>query len=120
MKHPPICPCAARIGMSFQSFKAVYPLNRENLALAQMIVLKRSGNDAMARGTEALDRVGMLAHKAMKFQGNCPEGSSSGWPLQERCAWIRLPCYSMNPLRRSTQKMINDVLDVMVELAQKA
>lgn len=64
----------ARIGMVFQSFELFPHLSIEkNLALAQMIVLKRSEDDAMARGLKLLDRVGMLAHKA-KFPGQLSGG----------------------------------------------
>ena len=68
----------ARIGMVFQSFELFPHLSIEkNLALAQMIVLKRSEDDAMARGLKLLDRVGMLAHKA-KFPGQLSGGQQGG------------------------------------------
>ena len=80
----------ARIGMVFQSFELFPHLSIEkNLALAQMIVLKRSEDDAMARGLKLLDRVGMLAHKA-KFPGQLSGGQ------QQRVAIARALC--MDPI----------------------
>ena len=109
----------ARIGMVFQSFELFPHLSIEkNLALAQMIVLKRSEDDAMARGLKLLDRVGMLAHKA-KFPGQLSGGQ------QPRVAIARALCMDPiamlfdEPTSALDPEMINDVLDVMVELAQE-
>ena len=109
----------ARIGMVFQSFELFPHLSIEkNLALAQMIVLKRSEDDAMARGLKLLDRVGMLAHKA-KFPGQLSGGQ------QQRVAIARALCMDPiamlfdEPTSALDTEMINDVLDVMVELAQE-
>ena len=109
----------ARIGMVFQSFELFPHLSIEkNLALAQMIVLKRSEDDAMARGLKLLDRVGMLAHKA-KFPGQLSGGQ------QQRVAIARALCMDPiamlfdEPTSALDPEMINDVLDVMVELAQE-
>ena len=109
----------ARMGMVFQSFELFPHLSIEkNLALAQMIVLKRSEDDAMARGLKLLDRVGMLAHKA-KFPGQLSGGQ------QQRVAIARALCMDPiamlfdEPTSALDPEMINDVLDVMVELAQE-
>ena len=109
----------ARIGMVFQSCELIPHLSIEkNLALAQMIVLKRSEDDAMARGLKLLDRVGMLAHKA-KFPGQLSGGQ------QQRVAIARALCMDPiamlfdEPTSALDPEMINDVLDVMVELAQE-
>ena len=109
----------ARIGMVFQSFELFPHLSIEkNLALAQMIVLKRSEDDAMARGPKLLDRLGMLAHKA-KFPGQLSGGQ------QQRVAIARALCMDPiamlfdEPTSALDPEMINDVLDVMVELAQE-
>ena len=109
----------ARIGMVFQSFELFPHLSIEkNLALAQMIVLKRSEDDAMARGLKLLHRVGMWAHKA-KFPGQLSGGQ------QQRVAIARALCMDPiamlfdEPTSALDPEMINDVLDVMVELAQE-
>src|SRR5262244_327439 len=53
----------ARIGMVFQHFE-LYPhmTASENIALAQIKVLKRSKSEATARARELLERVGMAEH----------------------------------------------------------
>jgi glutamate/aspartate transport system ATP-binding protein len=86
----------ARIGMVFQSFE-LYPhmTASENISLAQIKVLKRSKADATARARELLDRVGMVEH-ADKYPGNLFDEPTS----------------ALDP------EMINEVLDVMVGLAQ--
>ncbi|HEY4372961.1 MAG TPA: ATP-binding cassette domain-containing protein, partial [Burkholderiales bacterium] len=59
----------ARCGMVFQHFELFPHLTvTENLTLAQIKVLNRSKEDALARGMKYLDRVGLSAHKD-KFPG---------------------------------------------------
>ena len=110
----------ARIGMVFQNFELFPHLSIDrNLALAQMIVLKRPEDEAMERGLKLLDRVGLLAHKN-KFPGQLSGGQ------QQRVAIARALAMEPNvmlfdePTSALDPEMINEVLDVMVELAQRA
>jgi glutamate/aspartate transport system ATP-binding protein len=107
----------AQIGMVFQSFELFPHLSIVgNLVLAQMKVLGRSREEAMARAIPLLDRVGMRAHEA-KFPGQLSGGQ------QQRVAIARALCMDPvamlfdEPTSALDPEMINDVLDVMVELA---
>ena len=79
----------SQVGMVFQHFELFPHLTvSENLTLAQIKVLKRSKDDAMARGMKMLDRVGLMAHKD-KFPGQLSGGQ------QQRVAIAR--ALSMDP-----------------------
>jgi glutamate/aspartate transport system ATP-binding protein len=80
----------SRVGMVFQHFELFPHLSvSENLTLAQIKVLKRSKDDAMARGMKMLDRVGLMAHKD-KFPGQLSGGQ------QQRVAIAR--ALAMDPI----------------------
>jgi glutamate/aspartate transport system ATP-binding protein len=109
----------ARIGMVFQNFELFPHLSvRDNLALGQVKVLKRSRDEANERGLKYLDRVGLLAQ-----QDKYPNQLSGG--QQQRVAIAR--ALSMDPVAMLFDEptsaldpeMINEVLDVMVGLAQE-
>ncbi|MFM2121066.1 MAG: hypothetical protein RL722_2534, partial [Pseudomonadota bacterium] len=64
----------SHVGMVFQHFELFPHLSvTDNLALAQVKVLGRSKDDAVARGMKMLDRVGLMAHKD-KFPGQLSGG----------------------------------------------
>jgi glutamate/aspartate transport system ATP-binding protein len=109
----------ARIGMVFQNFELFPHLSvRENLTLGQVKVLGRSKDEANAKGLKYLDRVGLLAQ-----QDKYPSQLSGG--QQQRVAIAR--ALSMDPIAMLFDEptsaldpeMINEVLDVMVGLAQE-
>jgi glutamate/aspartate transport system ATP-binding protein len=80
----------ARIGMVFQNFELFPHLSvRDNLTLGQVKVLKRSVDEATAKGLKYLDRVGLLAH-----QDKFPSQLSGG--QQQRVAIAR--ALSMDPI----------------------
>ena len=108
----------ARIGMVFQNFELFPHMTvTENLTLAQNKVLGRSREEALAKGLALLDRVGLKAHAA-KFPGNISGGQ------QQRVAIARALCMDPiamlfdEPTSALDPEMINEVLDVMVQLAQ--
>ncbi len=109
----------ARIGMVFQNFELFPHLSiRENLTIGQIKVLGRSVDEATEKGLQYLDRVGLIAQKD-KF----PDQLSGG--QQQRVAIAR--ALSMDPIvmlfdeptSALDPEMINEVLDVMVGLAQE-
>lgn len=108
-----------RVGMVFQHFELFPHLSvTENLTLPQIKVLRRSRDEAHEIGMRLLDRVGMRAH-AHKHPGQLSGGQ------QQRVAIAR--ALSMNPVAMLFDEptsaldpeMINEVLDVMVELARE-
>ncbi len=109
----------ARVGMVFQHFELFPHLTIiDNLTLAQIKVLNRKKDEATVRGMKLLDRVG-LTSKRQNFRANCRADSSSGSRSRARCRWIRYACCSTSRHRRSIPEMINEVLDVMVQLAKE-
>jgi glutamate/aspartate transport system ATP-binding protein len=109
----------ARIGMVFQNFELFPHMTvTENLTLAQIKVLGRGRGEALAKGLALLDRVGLKAH-AGKFPGNLSGGQ------QQRVAIARALCMDPiamlfdEPTSALDPEMINEVLDVMVQLAQE-
>ena len=109
----------ARVGMVFQHFELFPHLTiTANLNLAQIKVLGRSKEEAMHKGMSLLDRVGLTAH-ADKYPGQLSGGQ------QQRVAIARALCMDPiamlfdEPTSALDPEMINEVLDVMVELAQE-
>ena len=109
----------ARVGMVFQNFELFPHMSiTENLTIGQIKVLNRSKEEAMATGLKLLDRVGLKA-QAGKFPGQLSGGQ------QQRVAIAR--ALSMNPIcmlfdeptSALDPEMVNEVLDVMVELAHE-
>jgi glutamate/aspartate transport system ATP-binding protein len=109
----------ARIGMVFQSFELFPHLTiRQNLTLGQVKVLGRSPDEAMVRGLAYLDRVGLLAHKD-KFPGQLSGGQQQRVAIARALAMDPIAMLFDEPTSALDPEMINEVLDVMVELAQE-
>lgn len=109
----------AKVGMVFQHFELFPHLSiEENLTLAQIKVMKRNKEEARQKGLNLLDRVGLLAH-ASKY----PVQLSGG--QQQRVAIARALCMDPiamlfdEPTSALDPEMINEVLDVMVKLANE-
>lgn len=108
----------SRVGMVFQHFELFPHLNiRENLALAQVKVLKRSKDAAMEKGMALLDRVGLTAH-AEKFPGQLSGGQQQRVAIARALAMDPIAMLFDEPTSALDPEMINEVLDVMVELAR--
>ncbi|WP_264289427.1 amino acid ABC transporter ATP-binding protein [Duffyella gerundensis] len=109
----------AKVGMVFQHFELFPHLTiLENLTLAQVKVLKRDKAAAQEKGLKLLARVGLTAH-ANKNPGQLSGGQ------QQRVAIARALCMDPvamlfdEPTSALDPEMINEVLDVMVELAHE-
>jgi glutamate/aspartate transport system ATP-binding protein len=109
----------ARIGMVFQNFELFPHLSiTRNLALAQTMVLKRSGDEAIERGLKLLDRVGLIEHRD-KFPGQLSGGQQQRVAIARALAMDPIAMLFDEPTSALDPEMINEVLDVMVELAKE-
>ncbi|MBC7454983.1 MAG: amino acid ABC transporter ATP-binding protein [Massilia sp.] len=109
----------ARIGMVFQNFELFPHLTvRQNLTLGQVKVLKRSAEEAAEKGLKYLDRVGLLAQQD-KFPGQLSGGQQQGVAIARALAMDPVAMLFDEPTSALDPEMINEVLDVMVALAQE-
>lgn len=107
------------IGMVFQHFELFPHLSiTDNLALAQMKVLGRSREEAVKRGLELLARVHLEDH-ANKFPGQLSGGQQQRVAIARALAMDPVCMLFDEPTSALDPEMINEVLDVMVELAQE-
>jgi glutamate/aspartate transport system ATP-binding protein len=109
----------ARIGMVFQNFE-LYPHMTvvRNIRLAQEKVLGRSPAEAQAKAMALLDRVG-LADQADKFPGQLSGGQQQRVAIARALAMDPIAMLFDEPTSALDPEMINEVLEVMVELAQE-
>jgi glutamate/aspartate transport system ATP-binding protein len=109
----------SKIGMVFQHFE-LFPHMKviDNLTLAQVKVLGRSGDEARAKADALLERVGMETH-AHKFPGQLSGGQQQRIAIARGLAMDPIAMLFDEPTSALDPEMINEVLDVMVELAQE-
>ena len=109
----------SHIGMVFQNFELFPHMSIEqNLALAQMKVLKRGKDEAYAKGKKLLERVGLAAH-AHKFPGQLSGGQQQRVAIARALAMDPIAMLFDEPTSALDPEMVNEVLDVMVELANE-
>jgi len=109
----------ARIGMVFQSFELFPHLTvTQNLTLAQVKVLGRSESEAKQRGLQLLNRVGLDPHKD-KFPGQLSGGQQQRVAIARALAMDPIAMLFDEPTSALDPEMVNEVLDVMVDLAKE-
>jgi len=109
----------AHVGMVFQHFELFPHMSiTENLAIAQIKVLGRGKDEARSRGLKLLDRVGLRAH-ADKFPGQLSGGQQQRVAIARALSMDPICMLFDEPTSALDPEMINEVLDVMVELAQE-
>jgi len=109
----------ARIGMVFQNFELFPHMSiRENLTIGQVKVLGRSQDEANEKGLKYLDRVGLIAQKD-KFPGQLSGGQQQRVAIARALSMDPIAMLFDEPTSALDPEMINEVLDVMVGLAQE-
>jgi glutamate/aspartate transport system ATP-binding protein len=109
----------SKVGMVFQHFELFPHLSiTENLTLAQMKVLGRSKDEATDKGLKLLKRVGLHAH-ADKFPGQLSGGQQQRVAIARALSMDPIAMLFDEPTSALDPEMINEVLDVMVGLAQE-
>jgi glutamate/aspartate transport system ATP-binding protein len=105
--------------MVFQHFELFPHLSiTENLTLAQIKVLGRSKDEAAAKALKLLDRVGLRA-QADKFPAQLSGGQQQRVAIARALSMDPIAMLFDEPTSALDPEMINEVLDVMVELAQE-
>ena len=109
----------AHVGMVFQHFELFPHMSiTDNLAIAQIKVLGRNKDEAIDKGLKLLDRVGLKAH-AHKFPGQLSGGQQQRVAIAGALAMDPICMLFDEPTSALDPEMINEVLDVMTELAQE-
>ena len=109
----------SHVGMVFQHFELFPHLTIcDNLTLAQMKVLKRTRDEAIERGLKLLDRVGLAKH-VHKFPMQLSGGQQQRVAIARALAMDPICMLFDEPTSALDPEMINEVLDVMVELAKE-
>ncbi len=109
----------AKIGMVFQNFELFPHMSViANLNLAQIKVLGRNADEATEKSRALLTRVGLIDH-AQKFPGQLSGGQQQRVAIARALAMDPIAMLFDEPTSALDPEMINEVLDVMVELAQE-
>ena len=109
----------AKVGMVFQNFELFPHMTiTDNLTIAQIKVLGRSREEAVDKGLKLLDRVGLKA-QAAKFPGQLSGGQQQRVAIARALAMDPICMLFDEPTSALDPEMINEVLDVMVELARE-
>ncbi|MPW41665.1 arginine transporter ATP-binding subunit [Acinetobacter sp. Ac_877] len=109
----------SRVGMVFQHFELFPHLSiTENLTIAQVKVLGRSEEEAKKKGLAYLDRVGLSAH-ANKFPSQLSGGQQQRVAIARALSMDPIAMLFDEPTSALDPEMINEVLDVMVQLAKE-
>jgi len=109
----------SRIGMVFQNFE-LFPHMKviDNINLAQIKVLNRSTEAATQKSMALLQRVGLDA-QAQKHPGQLSGGQQQRVAIARALAMDPIAMLFDEPTSALDPEMINEVLDVMTELARE-
>ncbi|SOE46055.1 amino acid ABC transporter ATP-binding protein [Orrella dioscoreae] len=106
-------------GMVFQHFELFPHLTvMENLCLAQVQALRRKPEEAHTRGRALLERVGLAAHQD-KHPGALSGGQQQRVAIARALAMDPVVMLFDEPTSALDPEMVNEVLDVMTDLAQE-
>jgi glutamate/aspartate transport system ATP-binding protein len=109
----------SRVGMVFQHFELFPHMSvTENLTLGQVKVLGRSREAATEKAHKLLQRVGLIDHKD-KYPGQLSGGQQQRVAIARALSMDPIAMLFDEPTSALDPEMINEVLDVMVELAQE-
>jgi glutamate/aspartate transport system ATP-binding protein len=90
----------------------------QNLTLGQVKALGRSLDEARDKGLKLLERVGLLAHKD-KYPAQLSGGQQQRVAIARALSMDPVAMLFDEPTSALDPEMINEVLDVMVQLAQE-
>ncbi|MFM7462361.1 MAG: amino acid ABC transporter ATP-binding protein [Burkholderiales bacterium] len=109
----------SRVGMVFQNFELFPHMSvSKNLTISQTKVLGRSEDEALDKGLKLLDRVGLIEHKD-KFPAQLSGGQQQRVAIARALSMDPICMLFDEPTSALDPEMINEVLDVMVELAKE-
>jgi glutamate transport system ATP-binding protein len=109
----------ADVGMVFQSFNLfAHKTVLENVTLGPIKVRKKSKADAEKRAKELLDRVG-VGHQAAKYPAQLSGGQQQRVAIARALAMEPKVMLFDEPTSALDPEMIKEVLDVMVDLAER-
>ena len=109
----------SRVGMVFQNFELFPHMTiLDNLTIAQIKVLGRDQAEAEVKAIQLLNRVG-LQTQAKKYPGQLSGGQQQRVAIARALAMDPVCMLFDEPTSALDPEMINEVLDVMTELAQE-
>ncbi len=109
----------SHVGMVFQHFELFPHMTIvENLSIAQIKVLGRSKDEATERGLKLLERVGLM-EQASKHPGQLSGGQQQRVAIARALSMDPICMLFDEPTSALDPEMVNEVLDVMVELAKE-
>ncbi|MGQ4806953.1 Glutamine transport ATP-binding protein GlnQ [Candidatus Entotheonellaceae bacterium PAL068K] len=109
----------SQIGMVFQNFELFPHMTViKNIVFAQMKVLGRRQTEATNRGMALLERVGLVEY-AQKHPAQLSGGQQQRVAIARALAMDPIAMLFDEPTSALDPEMINEVLEVMVELAQE-